>query len=96
MPKDTAKPTVISRTSWSSSEAATLVATLAKEKLEGRQAESGFKAISYKTAVEDQLRVHGKVKTVKQCQDHWKKVGNSTVVLCSGLYDTFPLLPAQR
>jgi hypothetical protein len=61
-------------TSWSSSEAATLIATLTNEKAEGQQAESGFKAISYKTTAADQLRIHVKVKSIKQCQDHWKKV----------------------
>jgi hypothetical protein len=62
------------RTKWSSGEAATLVATLLKEKVEGRQAESGFKSISFKTVVEELQREQGTIKTVQQCRDHWKKV----------------------
>jgi hypothetical protein len=63
---------------WKSNDDAVLIATLLKEREEGRQSDSGFKPKSFVTCAEalkgSEQTSGGIAKTSESCHDHWEKV----------------------
>ena len=76
--KKKASPSASTKTVWKSDDDAVLVATLLKEREEGRQSDSGFKPVSYVACAEalkgSEKRSGGPAKTSNSCYDHWRKV----------------------
>ena len=74
----TKAPSASTKTVWKSNDDAVLVATLLKEREEGRQSDSGFKPKSYIACAEalkgSEKTSGGVAKTSGSCHDHWGKV----------------------
>jgi hypothetical protein len=71
-------PSTSTKTVWKSNDDAVLIATLLKEREEGRQSDSGFKPKSFVACAEalkgSEKTSGGIAKSSGSCHDHWGKV----------------------
>jgi len=90
-------PSASTKTVWKSSDDAVLVATLLKEREEGRQSDSGFKPKSFAACAEalkgSERTSGGIAKTSGSCHDHWGKV---CLLLSNHFTTCFDVLSAQK
>ncbi|KAG1858919.1 hypothetical protein F4604DRAFT_1518960, partial [Suillus subluteus] len=78
-------PSASTKTVWKSNDDAVLIATLLKEREEGRQSDSGFKPKSFVACAEalqgSEKTSGGVAKTSGSCHDHWGKLKKDFAVV---------------